>query len=101
VEAFNTPVIGRVFGRVLLRILGTPANLAVWLHTEEEAAHARAATFDNFRRGPHGIRSHRRMRNNDVPRCEFFTELVGGLQQSFVVGNKNLDVITDLGHFGG
>ena len=40
------------------------------------------------------------MRNNDVPRCEFFTELVGGLQQSFVVGNKNLDVITDLRQFG-
>ena len=37
------------------------------------------------------------MPNNDVPRCELFTELMDGVQQSLVVGNKDLDVIAKLG----
>jgi hypothetical protein len=36
------------------------------------------------------------MPNNNVPRCELFTELMDGVQQSLVVGNKNLNVIAKL-----
>jgi hypothetical protein len=37
------------------------------------------------------------MPDNDVPPCEVFTELMDGVQQSLVVGNKDLDVIAKLG----
>jgi len=37
------------------------------------------------------------MSNNDVPTCEVFAEPMDGVQQSLVVGNKNLNVIAKLG----
>ena len=58
-----------------------------------------AATFDKFRRGPHRIRSDRGMRDNNMPCCEPFAKLFDGFQQSFVVGNKDLDVITERDQF--
>jgi hypothetical protein len=36
------------------------------------------------------------MSNNDVPASEVFAEPMDGVQQSLVVGNKNLDVIAKL-----
>jgi hypothetical protein len=37
------------------------------------------------------------MPNDDVARREVFTEPMNGVQQSLVVGNKDLDVIAKLG----
>ncbi len=39
------------------------------------------------------------MRNDNMPGCELFTKLVDGPQQGFVVGNKDLDMITEPGQF--
>ena len=39
------------------------------------------------------------MCKDNMFRCEFFAQPPHGLQQGLVVGNKNLDAITDLGQF--
>jgi hypothetical protein len=45
---FNTPVIGVVFGRVLLRILGSDPRVARKLYTEGEAERVRTMSFDEL-----------------------------------------------------
>lgn len=37
------------------------------------------------------------MPNNDVPRCQVLTQHMGAVQQSLIVGNKDLDVVAKLG----
>ena len=41
------------------------------------------------------------MPNNDVSRREILTQPMGGVEQSLVVRNKNLNVIAKLGQLGG
>ncbi|HVY48525.1 MAG TPA: hypothetical protein VHB21_21700, partial [Minicystis sp.] len=46
--AFNTPVVGRVLGRVICRILAAPPELLVDLYSEDEARRARAMTIEEL-----------------------------------------------------
>lgn len=45
-DLFNAPVIGFVFGRALLRIIGTDARAAKWLYTADEAKRTREMSLD-------------------------------------------------------
>jgi hypothetical protein len=47
-ELYNTPVIGKVFSRVLLRTLGAEDRAAKKLFTEEELARSQRMTFDEL-----------------------------------------------------
>jgi len=47
-ELYNHPVIGAVFGRVLLRILGAEPRAAKILFTQEELARTRQMSFDEL-----------------------------------------------------
>lgn len=47
-DLFNTPVVGLVFGRVLLRIIGNDPRVVKKLHTDEEAERARAMSFEEM-----------------------------------------------------
>ena len=47
-ELYNRPVIGKVFGRVLLRILGAEDRAARILFTQEELARTQQMTFDEL-----------------------------------------------------
>ena len=39
------------------------------------------------------------MREDEVTRCQLFSQLFDSLQQSFVIGDKDLDVIANFGKF--
>ena len=45
---YNTPVVGRLFGRVLLRALGADDRAARYLYTEEELARSQRMSFDEL-----------------------------------------------------
>ena len=45
---FNTPVVGRLFGPLCVRIMGTDPKVIVQLYTEDEARRTKAMTFDEM-----------------------------------------------------
>ena len=47
-DAFNHPVTGRLFGPVLLRLMGTNPELAVQLYSDEEAQRTKRMSFDEL-----------------------------------------------------
>jgi len=46
--AFNTPVVGRVFGRLISRLAATPPELMADLYSEDEARRARAMSVEEM-----------------------------------------------------
>ncbi len=49
-RAYNHPVVGKLFGRVLLRALGADPRVAKILFTEQELARSQAMSFDELAR---------------------------------------------------